>query len=113
MSLQSYQSTQTITEGPRQTEYRLFALVTRALMDAEDKQIGDKDYYGAVDWNRRLWSTLQFDLAADDNLLPDELKAKLLSLAIWVDKHSSLALKGKVKVGPLISVNRSIMEGLA
>ena len=112
MYAQSYQATQAVTEGPRQTEYRLFALVTRALMDVEDHEYSDKDFYGAVDWNRRLWSTLQFDLAADDNLLPDELKAKLLSLAIWVDKHSSLAMKGRVKIGPLISVNRSIMEGL-
>ena len=112
MYTQSYQATQAIIEGPRQTEYRLFALVTRSLMDAEDKEHSDKQFYGAVDWNRRLWSTLQFDLAAEDNLLPDELKAKLLSLAIWVDKHSSLAMKGKARIAPLISVNRSIMEGL-
>ena len=112
MYTQGYEATQTITEGPRQTEYRLFALVTRSLMDVEHKESSDKEFYGAVDWNRRLWSTLQFDLAAEDNQLPDDLKAKLLSLAIWVDKHSSLAMKGKAKLAPLISVNRSRMEGL-
>jgi flagellar protein FlaF len=56
---------------------------------------------------------LQSDLSADDNQLPDGLKAQLISLAIWVDRHSSKVLRGKAEVGPLIKVNRTIMEGLA
>ncbi len=113
MSLQGYEATQTITENARETEYRLFARVTRALMDAEDKAMSEPEFHHALDWNRRLWSTLQFDLASDENLLPDDLKAKLVSLAIWVDKHSSKVMRGQGKIDPLISVNRSIMEGLA
>ena len=34
MSLHSYQRVQNQTEDPRKTEYRLFALVTKAMMDA-------------------------------------------------------------------------------
>ena len=34
MSLQAYQRAAEQAEGPKQTEYRLFGLVTRALMDA-------------------------------------------------------------------------------
>jgi hypothetical protein len=34
MSIQAYQTTAQKTEGPRQTEYRAFAVATRGLIDA-------------------------------------------------------------------------------
>lgn len=110
MSLQSYKTAQNLTEEPRQTEYRIFAMVTKALMEID--QAGGKSLYEAVDWNRQLWLTLQMDLASPTNALPDRIKAQLISLSIWVDKHSSKALRGEVEVAPLISINRAIMEGL-
>ena len=113
MSVKSYQSTLTKTEEPRQTEYRLFAQVTRALLDAQSQGEKGKNFIEAVDWNRRLWLTLQMDLASEENTLSDQLKAQLISVAIWVDKHTSATLRGDAKVGPLITVNRTIMEGLA
>ena len=113
MSVQNYQSTLTKTEEPRQTEYRLFAQVTRALLDVQAAGQSGKEFISAVDWNRRLWLALQMDLASEDNGLSDQLKAQLISVAIWVDKHTSAALRGDAKGGPLITVNRTIMEGLA
>lgn len=111
MSLKAYSSVQNATENPRGTEYRLFAQVTRALM-----AIGpdvDTDAHAALYWNRNLWTSLQKDLADQNNALPDNLKAGLISLAIWVDKHTSDVIKGEAEVAPLIDINRSIMEGLA
>lgn len=110
MSLQSYEAVQNQTETPRQTEYRLLALVTKELMSAqEDTGLGR---IGAVDWNRRLWLTLQMDLASAENSLPDELKARLISISIWVDKFSRMVLRGEAEIEPLIRVNRTIMEAL-
>ena len=37
MTLRAYQKTQATTEGPRNTEYRLFGQVTGALLDAKSK----------------------------------------------------------------------------
>jgi flagellar biosynthesis activator protein FlaF len=113
MSINSYKSAISATENPRQTEYRLFALVTKALMDAKEAGGKGKKFIAAVDWNRRMWLTLQMDLASDQNGLTDELRAQLISVAIWVDKHSSVCLRGDASIDPLISVNRTIMEGLA
>lgn len=116
MSLLRYQATQTATETPRQTEYRLFGQVTRALVtarDAGDKARGTPEWHKAILWNRRLWMALQGDLAADGNGLPDDLKAKLISVAIWVDKYSRKVMKGEAELGPLIDINRNIMGGLA
>jgi len=107
----AYQLAQNVTESPRQTEYRLFAQVTRALMEAHEQ-----DYNAlarAVHWNRRLWLTLQDDCASDDNQLPEQVRAGIISLAIWVDKHSRKVLRREAETGPLVNVNRTIMEGLA
>mgnify|MGYP000278861370 CR=1 FL=1 len=112
MSLRNYQTALQTTETPRDTEYRLFALVTRDLMAAGASEKMDPAFHKAVDWNRRLWLTLQSDLTEDSNKLPDSLKARLISLAIWVDRHSSKILRGEADIGPLILVNRNIMEGL-
>lgn len=112
MSLHKYISAQNTTDDPRRTEYRLFAQVTRALMDArQDNHASGRN--NAIHWNRRLWLTLQTDCANDGNRLPENLRAGIISLSIWVDKHSRRVLKGEADIKPLIDVNRSIMEGLA
>ena len=117
MSVNKYKATQASTENPRQTEYRLFAEVTKALMSVREaattKGLRSQDFYKAVDWNRRLWLTLQMDLASNENRFPDSLKDNILSIAIWVDKHSRTVLRGEANLEPLISVNRTIMEGLS
>ena len=116
MSINKYKAAQASTENPRQTEYRLFAEVTKALMAVRDaastRGLKSPEFYKAIDWNRRLWLTLQMDLASNENRFPDSLKANIISIAIWVDKHSRIVLRGESSVDPLISVNRSIMEGL-
>ena len=115
MSLRKYQATQLATEAPRQTEYRLFGEVTRDLVvahDAGNKGRGSADWNQAILRNRRMWLLLQGDLMTDGNRLPDELRAKLISVAIWVDKHSRKVIKGEADLSPLIEVNRNIMGGL-
>ncbi len=112
MSIEKYASAQVATEPPRQSEYRLFADVTRELIGQRAKERPDNSFFAAVDRNRRMWVTLQMDVASSDNKLADDLKAQLISLAIWVDKHSSKVLHRDGSIEPLIAVNRAIMEGL-
>ena len=114
MSLQAYQQAATRAENPRDMEYRLFAQVTRALMDAaalDKTEVGQRA--DALDWNRRLWATLGADCADPGNQLPKPLRASFISLAIFVDKHTSLAIRNKEEIEPLIEINRMIMQGLA
>lgn len=114
MSLQAYQRAAEQAEGPKQTEYRLFGVVTRALMDAAAKD--ESDFSGrmrALHWNRRLWTTLAGDCASPDNALPKDLRASIISLSIWVDKHTSGVMRKEETIQPLIDVNRIIMQGLS
>jgi flagellar biosynthesis activator protein FlaF len=111
MSLQKYQAAQRVTETPRSAEYRLFAQVTRALIDCKGQMMPKR--MEALDWNRRMWLTLQGDLADTRNQLPHQLKANLISLAIFVNKHTRKVMEGKASIDALIDVNRNVMEGLA
>ena len=111
MSLNAYQQSQWKTEDPRQTEYRLFARVTKAMIDAQGGT--QAELIRALAWNRRLWITLEADCAQDDNKLPVTIRAGIISLALWVQRHTRMVLKGVADIEPLIVVNRSIMEGLA
>jgi flagellar protein FlaF len=114
MSLQAYQRASEQAEGPKQTEYRLFGVVTRALMDAAAKDESDfKARIQALHWNRRLWTTLAGDCANPDNALPASLRASIISLSIWVDKHTSSVMRKEEQIQPLIDVNRIIMQGLS
>lgn len=114
MSLQAYQQAATRAENPRDMEYRLFAQVTRALMDAS--KLDPRDFAGrmdALDWNRRLWSTLAADCGQQGNGMAPQLRASIISLSIWVTKHTSLVIRNQEEFEPLIEINRMIMQGLA
>jgi flagellar protein FlaF len=113
MSYDKYQTTQSLIGSSRQVEYRLFADVTKALMEVLAEPIRDKSFYEAIDRNRRLWLVLQMDLSSAENKLPDDVKAQLISLSIWVDRECRQILRDDGDVQALINVNRSIMEGLA
>ena len=113
MSLQAYQQAAQRAESPRDTEYRLFAEVTRALMDAASADRSDlKTRVAALDWNRRLWTTLAADCASPDNRLPPALRASIISLSMFVGRHTSQTIREGGDLDLLIEVNRSVMQGL-
>ena len=113
MSLQAYQQAATRAETPRETEYRLFAQVTLALLDAAKCEPSDlRGRIDALDWNRRVWSVLGTACADPDNALPDSLRAGIISLSIWVGKHTSEVIRRREDIEPLIEVNRMVMQGL-
>ncbi len=113
MSLKAYQTTQQASENASQTEYRLFADVTRALMDAKGLDKLDVKVHDALHWNRQLWSTLATDCAVEGNRLPKQLRASIISISIWVSKYSSEVAQGTEDIQGLIDINKNIMEGLA
>ncbi len=113
MSLKAYQTTQKASESTSQTEYRLFADVTRALMDVKELPKLDVRLHDALLWNRQLWSTLATDCAVEGNRLPKQLRASIISISIWVGKYSSQVARGEEDIQALIDINKNIMEGLS
>ena len=114
MSHRAYQQVAQRAESPRQTEYRLFGEVTRALMEAADIEATEvATRMTALDWNRRLWATLANDCAQSDNALPEVVRAQIISLSLFVNRHTSAVVRREAPIDLLIEVNRSIMQGLA
>jgi flagellar protein FlaF len=112
MSLKAYKSAQAATEDPRVTEYRLFGQVTGALLTAKESNAVGSPLVDAVDWNRRLWRTLAADCMDDRNTLTEDVRAKIISLSLWVAKYSRSVTREKAPLDPLIEINRTIMQGL-
>ena len=112
MSLKAYQAVQAATEDPRLTEYRLFGQVTGALLNAKETNAVGSPLVEAVDWNRRLWRTLAADCMDDRNTLTQDVRAKIISLSLWVAKYSRSVTREKAPLDPLIEINRTIMQGL-
>jgi len=114
MSLDAYRKTQNQSETPQQIEYRLFANVTRALIALRDMDAPTpRQKMDALDWNRRMWSTLSSDCGAPGNQLPKALRAQIMSLGLWVSKYTTDVARGNADIDALIDVNSAIMEGLA
>jgi len=113
MSLNAYQAASVRSESPRELEYRLFGQVTRALIEASAAEATElQKRAAALAWNRNVWEALANDCAESGNQLPDQLRASIISLAIFVRKHSRAVIREGADFDILIEINRSIMEGL-
>jgi flagellar biosynthesis activator protein FlaF len=70
--------------------------------------------FAATDYLRRLWSIFITDLGHDDNGLPQELRASLISIGIWVRREADRIDRGQSEnFQGLIDVNQLIADGLA
>ena len=114
MSLQAYKTAASRAENPRETEYRLFGQVTRALLHASTVDPSDiATRIDAIDWNRRLWTALATDCASPDNAMDQAMRASIISISLFVGRHSSAVMRGEDTFDALIDINRMIMQGLA
>lgn len=123
MSITAYKRTITQTENPRQIERRVFSNVTAEMeatsegfdssLDSMEKlNILSSGLRETLSQNQKIWQTIRSDLISPGNALAPDLKAGLISLALWVESHTNDVLKGQKKVKPLLDVNRSIIRGL-
>jgi flagellar biosynthesis activator protein FlaF len=114
MSVAAYQTAQRRVETPREIEYRLFGQVTHALLEAQKLPTTDiAKRMDAIDWNRRVWTFMAGDCMGGDNALPEQLRASIVSLSLWVGRYSSEVMQKNAEIEPLIDINRTIMQGLA
>ena len=97
----------------RTTEYEAIGQITRNL-DAAMANKG-KDFSKlaeAIHRNRSLWTVLAANVADTNNALPEDLRARLLSLAEFVNRHSRAVLSQNADGGILVEINTAIMHGL-
>ena len=113
MTLNAYERVRSLAESPRATEHRLITEVSRQMSWAWDQGARGAALMPALHRNREMWSTFAALCGAPGNDLPAELRASIISLALWVDRHTSAVVAGREEIDPLIEVNRSLLDGLA
>jgi flagellar biosynthesis activator protein FlaF len=113
LGVSAYKRTIVSTENPRAVEHRLMNQVTGALINVHNSNQRGAALVETLHWNRDVWNTFSALCSGSENGLPAPLRAGIISLALWVDRHSSEVIAGRGSVADLIEINRMIMEGLS
>ena len=113
MSLDVYRRVRTIAETPRAQEYRLMSQITGEMTHACDRRLSGPALVPSLHRNREVWGVFASQCAAQGNGLPDDLRASIISIALWVDRYTSEVAAGRDSIDDLITVNRAIIDGLA
>lgn len=109
----AYAAARGTTRTPRSLEYEALAGITARLRGAaEQGPDGFRALAAAIHDNRRIWTVFATQAASDNNPLPDQLRAGLISLANFTFGHSGKVLARTASVAPLLEINASIMRGL-
>jgi flagellar protein FlaF len=114
MSLRAYQQAAQRAETPRDVEYRLFAQVTRALLDLKSTPRENlRVWIDVLHWNRRIWAALADDCASPANALPEPTRAQIISLSLFVHRTTSQVMRREADLDVLVELNRTMMQGLS
>ncbi len=105
---QAYAKTDKTGGSIRNLEGRAFAKAAQMLNDAS---IGSHtDLRHALEYNLRLWTMVQASVTHPESPLPEDIRSKLLSLSIFVDRSTQevCETKNAAFVGAMVDVNRSM-----
>lgn len=111
MAQKAYAPSAAPTRSERSIEYDVIARITYRLKSA----IESGEYRAIVEAlheNRTLWRTLRSNVADPSNLLPADLRARIIYLAEFTSHHTSKVIARKDTAVPLLEVNTAIMRGL-
>lgn len=97
----------------RENERQAIEQSVALLRSAERAGPHSREAVDAIIFLNRLWSFFLEDLAKPENGLPDDVRAKIISIGIWVLKEAEAISNGKSRnFAGLIDVSNVIAEGL-
>jgi flagellar protein FlaF len=110
----AYQQQQKRNLSPREVEAMAFTKAALLLEEAKAKTQNIEEYSKALRFNHLLWTIIQADLTEPENELPNEIKANVMSLSIFVDKQTTKAMRtsNAADLDVLININRNLAAGL-
>lgn len=99
---------------PTRAEAMVFARVTRRLEAVfADPDATFASRVAVLHENRRLWLAAAAATADDGNEMPVPLRASLLNLAGFVERHTKAILRGQGDAAILSEINRRVAGGLS
>src|SRR5579871_5242133 len=103
------ESRQTMRARERQAMDRVIVM----LRAAQEKGAQSRERVEALFYLRRLWMIFLNDLRDPNNELPDQLRAGIISIGIWMNKEIDRAQGGLTSdLTPMIEINELIRDGL-
>jgi flagellar biosynthesis activator protein FlaF len=106
-----------VIEDSRQTmrarEHQAMDRVIAMLRAAQDKGPLSRERVEALFYLRRLWTIFLDDLKHPNNELPEQLRAGIVSIGIWMNKEIDRVRAGLTHdMTPMIEINELIRDGL-
>jgi flagellar biosynthesis activator protein FlaF len=102
-------SRQTMRARERQAMDRVIGM----LRAAAEKGPGSRERVEALFYLRRLWTIFLNDLNDPNNELPEQLRAGIISIGIWMMKEIDRVRGGMTNdLTPMIEINALIRDGL-
>ena len=102
-------SRQTMRARERQAMDRVIAM----LRTAQEKGPGSRERVEALFYLRRLWMIFLNDLKDPNNELPEQLRAGIISIGIWMMKEIDRVRGGATNdLTPIIEINALIRDVL-
>jgi flagellar protein FlaF len=116
--LAAYRTVQKITSSGREIEALVLSRAALKLAEVQNNwNAPDRDELldEALRYNQQIWSIFQGELLKEDNPLPKELRADILSLSAFIDKRifDVMALPDPTKLNVIININLNIAAGLS
>jgi flagellar protein FlaF len=106
-----------VEDSPREMRAREHDAMGRGVDMLEAARItgaGSREADEALGYLRRLWSIFIDDLGSHGNDLPEDLRAQLISIGIWILKETERLRTGETSsFDDLIEINAIIRDGLA
>jgi flagellar biosynthesis activator protein FlaF len=97
----------------RQREKELLEKGVKLLSMARVRGAKTTESFEATHFMRSLWTAFVFDLSNDENRLPVELRASLISIGLWILRELDKIDSGEsTNFDGLIEINRTIADGL-
>jgi len=97
----------------KERERMLFDRSIEMLAAAKANGAGSRDGIDAAYFTTKLWTTIIDDLGSEENVLPMELKAAIISVGIFILKEMERIRQGESSdYDTLIEITQSIRDGL-
>ncbi len=97
----------------RRNEARALDHAAELLMQAAELPHPSIEGIKALHFTRRLWTTFVTELASPDNALPQDLRAKLISIGLWILKEAdSIRLNTSKNYAGIADICAIVRDGL-
>lgn len=115
--LDAYKSVERSTLAGRELEATVLTRAAMLLAEVKnnwDAPELDDRLTDALRYNQRLWTVLQSELMDEQNPLPNEIKANLLNLSVFIDRRTFEMMSTPKRDGLdiLIAINQNLAAGL-